>query len=498
MPEGTPINGSGPPDSDIDAFFRSRGMQTYGEVQKKQEELLPKYEEAQKPVVESVEKARAERDKLTAAPITPPAQPNLQSVPKAPRQEYQDPMKAFGSPAVILATLGSLFTRHPLKVAFNSAAAAMEGYHKGDKEKAELEQKNWQEATEAAIAQNKLELEKYQAAWKETEHNVAERQAKLQAIAAGVKDEVVLAGLKTGNLDLIWKTLEKREQAMDKLVQFQQQEKDRQERLKQGQERIDIERQKLETGYLSDEAIDRMARQYVEAGDTTVKQNVGRGASAGQNLARLNERIAHWQEELKVSPTEQAARTAKFGGEKAYQRTVGSYSARVEVASNEVIQMAPLALESAKKLLGEGSEWVAVNRLIRRFEQGTSDPKYYQFIANNIALKSAYVRAMNPTGVPRIAERMETEAEGLFDKATSYEAYKTVVDQVMREVSASKRAVAAARDETDLEAQLSKIVEGGGKETPTAPPRVINKSDYDKLAPGTVFIGEDGKSYRKP
>src|SRR5882724_11018148 len=103
MPEVTPINGSSG-DSDIDAFFRSRGMQTYGEVQKRQEELIPKYEEAQRPAVESIEKARAERDKLTAAPITPPAPPTLQSVPQPPRQEYADPMKAFGSPAVILAT----------------------------------------------------------------------------------------------------------------------------------------------------------------------------------------------------------------------------------------------------------------------------------------------------------------------------------------------------------------------------------------------------------
>src|SRR5437867_6918723 len=102
MADPVPVNGSGAPDSDIDAFFRSRGMQTYGEVQKRQEELIPKYEEAQKPVVESLEKARAERDKLTAAPITPPAAPNLQNVPPAPLQQYQDPMKAFGSPAVIL------------------------------------------------------------------------------------------------------------------------------------------------------------------------------------------------------------------------------------------------------------------------------------------------------------------------------------------------------------------------------------------------------------
>ena len=63
---------------------------------------------------------------------------------------------------------------------------------------------------------------------------------KKDAIAAGVKDEVMLSGLKTGNLDLIWKTLEQRQTAMDKLVQFQQTEKDRQERLRQSQQRLDM------------------------------------------------------------------------------------------------------------------------------------------------------------------------------------------------------------------------------------------------------------------
>jgi hypothetical protein len=312
-----------------------------------------------------------------------------------------------------------------------------------------------------------------------------------------VKDEVVLAGLKTGNLDLIWKTLEKREQAMDKLVQWRATEQYRQEQLQLRREQIDATRKNQEQGYLTDDAIDRMARQYVEAGDRTVKQNVGRGAASGANLARLNDRIAHLQEELKVSPQEQAARIAKFGGEQAYQRTAGTYAARVETASNEVIQNAPMALESAKELMGQGAEWVPINRLIRQYERGTSDPLYYKFAANNNALKTAYVRAMNPTGVPRIAERAEIAADGLLDNATSFTAYKTVVEQILREVAASKRAIAAVRDETDLETQLSRIMEHKG-ETPGALPRIINKSDYDKLEPGQDFIGESGKIYTKP
>jgi hypothetical protein len=471
---------SGGGDSDVDAFFRSRGMQTYGEVQKRQEELVPKYEEATRPAIESLEKARAERDKLTAAPIKPPAAPNLQSVPAAPRQQYEDPMKAFGSPAVILATLGSLFTRHPLKVAFDSAAAAIDGYHKGDKEKAELEQKNWQEATEAAVAQNRTELEKYQAAWKETEHNVSERFAKMQAIAAGVKDEVMLSGLKTGNLDLIWKTLEQRQTAMDKLVQFQQTEKDRQERLRIQRERLDLTKQNQEQGHLSEDALRMRADQYVMAGDEGVRRGLGGGVSGRVNLARLDEMIAQRQKELGVDPKEQAKRIAGFIGEKQYQRTAGGYSARVEVASNEVAQMAPLALESSEKLERMGGGFVAVNEAIQAWQRGTSNLALTEFATNNFALKNAYVRAMNPTGVPRVQERAEAHAEGLFKTATSQEAYRKMVETMLREVLGSKRAVAATRSEAEVETKLIDLLSGKEGSAASDDPKSMSDDELKK------------------
>jgi len=129
------------------------------------------------------------------------------------------------------------------------------------------------------------------------------------------------------------------------------------------------------------------------------------------------------------------------------------------------------------------------------YERGTSDPTYYKFAANNNALKTAYVRAMNPTGVPRIAERAEIAADGLLDNATSFTAYKTVVEQILREVAASKRAIAAVRDETDLETQLGKVMEHKG-EVPGALPRIINKSDYDKLAPERNSFQRLAKSTR--
>jgi hypothetical protein len=54
----------------------------------------------------------------------------------------------------------------------------------------------------------------------------------------------------------------------------------------------------------------------------------------------------------------------------------------------------------------------------------------------------------------------EFPAEGLLDHATCFEAYKTVVEHILREVAASKRAVAAARNEAEVETKLIDILSG--------------------------------------
>lgn len=420
MVEPTPINGSGG-DSDIDAFFRSRGMQTYGEVQKKQEELIPKYEEAQKPVVESLEKARAERDKLIATPIKPPAPPTLQDIPKAPQQQYQDPMKAFGSPAVILATLGSLFTRHPLKVAFDSAAKAMEGFHKGDKEAAELEQKNWQEATEAAIQQNKIELEKYQQAWKETEHNVAERMARMQAIAAGVKDEVMLSGIKTGNLDLMWKTLEKREQAMDKLVQWRDQERYRQERLQ-------IERAKLGEGQDTGAEAKAIAEGR-QAPYTGVAARSYRGSEIMRQVYQLN-------------PDYDAARDwfAKLGREKvagaadmrslsnSLNAMVGQKNA-IEAFENTAIKNLDVLVDLAKKVDATGVP--AIERWVRGGRQAAGSPDIAEFhLQWSLTVPEIAKILTNPRLVGVLSDSARHEVQEALPYASSAEQLKRIADRL--------------------------------------------------------------------
>lgn len=134
---------------------------------------------------------------------------------------------------------------------------------------------------------------------------------------------------------------------------------------------------------------------------------------------------------------------ADYAGEASYQRTAGSSGARVENATNEVEQVIPLAVQASKNF--PRGQYVPVNKLINAWEQGTSDPRYNDFITKNFALINAYQRAMNPQGVPRIAERLETHAIGLLSEAVSSEAYETQVRALWQEVQSSKTAVSETR-----------------------------------------------------
>lgn len=158
-----------------------------------------------------------QRNALMSQPIHAPANPNLQNIQRPPHEDYTDPLKVFQNPAVLIASLGSLFTRAPLTTALKAGAGAMEAYHKGEKEEFDRQTEIWKNNTESAMQQNKVELEKYNAEWKKADLAVSERMAKLQAIASGTKDEVLMAAIKSGRIERIDGLLDAREKANEKL-----------------------------------------------------------------------------------------------------------------------------------------------------------------------------------------------------------------------------------------------------------------------------------------
>lgn len=193
--------------------------------------MLRRGEEIGAREVAAIDAGARERNRFMMQPIRAPRQPNLMPIPPAPKEETSNVFDVFKNPAIVLATLGSIFTRTPLMAAMKAATGAMEGYRAGERERVELERAKWKDDMDRALRNNQLELEKYNAAFRATELSVQERSARLQAIAAGTQDEVMKAAVASGNLNRVWEVIKGREAAQLKLLEIKSQEDRRVEAL---------------------------------------------------------------------------------------------------------------------------------------------------------------------------------------------------------------------------------------------------------------------------
>lgn len=160
-------------------------------------------------------------------------------------------------------------------------------------------------------------------------------------------------------------------------------------------------------------------------------------------------------------------------GEVARGRTAGTMSARASAFSDEVEQAIEPAILSSRQL--PRGRIVPFNQLVQQWEKGTSDPRYNDFMVKNLALLNAYVRAMNPQGVPRVAERLETHALGLLSMATDQRSYEVQVQALWQEVVRTRRAIENTR-------------KGGpaSEEFPGPPPRADSSGKTPQFTPDEI------------
>lgn len=128
----------------------------------------------------------------------------------------------------------------------------------------------------------------------------------------------------------------------------------------------------------------------------------------------------------------------KYHSEGKFQDVAATYGARVENAVNELKQLIPQAAASSSQY--KRSDVVALNELYNKWKQQQSDPRFNDLLIASFGTISAYTRAMNPTGAPRVADRLETEAIKLLSTAVGPEAYMTQLRRMWKEAQASQTA----------------------------------------------------------
>jgi hypothetical protein len=117
---------------------------------------------------------------------TKPGVPDLAPPPIHPPPT--DPLQAFGQPAMWLAAIGGLLTRHPLTSAITSAGAVMDSVHKQDAAAAQRAYDEWKINSENAMKLVKYEQDAYKAALAKKNTDVRESEAQIKTLAAAFKN----------------------------------------------------------------------------------------------------------------------------------------------------------------------------------------------------------------------------------------------------------------------------------------------------------------------
>jgi hypothetical protein len=193
-------------------------------------------------------------------------------------------------------------------------------------------------------------------------------------------------------------------------------------------------------GLLPPDTVNLMAQQYM-AGDTSVMQNLGRGAQGAKNIIAIRNEITRQMTGQGKGGADLAAANAQFMGTKAGQRTAGTRIANVEMAANEAESLIPLAQEASSEVARSGL--LPFGKVQIMFDNQTNDPNLRKFAAANNALVNVYARAISPSGTPTVADK--EHAREMIGTAIDHKSYMAVTQQMQKEITAARSAPKAVR-----------------------------------------------------
>jgi len=231
--------------------------------------------------------------------------------------------------------------------------------------------------------------------------------------------------------------------------------------------------------------------QQARAGDTSVYQNLGRGAQGAKNIIALRREVMKQTQEAGGTGADVAASNAGFQGEKAAARTGATKAANVGMAVTEAQQTFPLVRQASAAL--PRTEFPGVNRALQAAQTGTGDPRV---IALGTALNTsvnAYARAISPSGTPTVSDK--EHARELLNTASTPEQLNAVLGMMEKEMAAASKAPTEV-----MNRQKARI---SGRDQPSAsdtgtPVRISSDSEYNALPSGAEFTAPDGSHRRKP
>jgi hypothetical protein len=226
---------------------------------------------------------------------------------------------------------------------------------------------------------------------------------------------------------------------------------------------------------LDEDTTDLLARRTLQ-GDTRALIGLGRGAQGGENILKIQKRVAELAKAEGIDATDILNNVAVQAGRTAEARTLGTKSAHFGTAEKAMEESLPIALEASKNV--PRTQWRAMTELIQKGQTQINDPQLKKFlIATDTAAKD-YARTINPSGQTR--ESDIAYARKLISTADSPEAYEAALSQLKVEAGVTKRAIQRQKDE--LRSQGKSEKEHGKVAAPDRFKQIMKENGGDKTA----------------
>jgi hypothetical protein len=135
-------------------------------------------------------------------------------MPKPQPADERNPLEVFDifkNPAIVIAGLGSLFTRNAMTTAFNSAAGAINGFRSGQQQVFQENKERWHQAATQALEQNQTEITKYKIALEQKDMKA--RMAAMYALASQTDDPIIKTMMQKGDVNSAYGLIMEREKA---------------------------------------------------------------------------------------------------------------------------------------------------------------------------------------------------------------------------------------------------------------------------------------------
>lgn len=324
--------------------------------------------------------------------------------------------------------------------ALKAFGAGMKGFNEGSQQAFEDAHKTWEANTKAALDNNKMKMDEYNAILNDRALTVSEAEQKIKMIAYKYQDQMMMDA---DRFDLQAALVQAQVKATMDLTNYDK-------KLKMQKDMWDEKRketleEKLKPS-IDQDAADFAADQLL-AGDKSGLSNYGRGEKASANLALIHQTVQKRAAEKGISGADLAKINAQFAGLTSEQRAIGTASGKIELAANSLDESLPLLENAMKKV--DLSQFPDINAVENYARSHTGDT---DIVAFNTALQttvSDYSTLIARNGISTDSTR--AAAAHLANVNMANGQLQAFIDQVRKEKVAQLRATKKTKEDAGAE-----------------------------------------------